>query len=151
MQKTQLTDRQRFLRFAVVGISGTVVDFSIFNLLSVALGLSVIISSIGSFLIAVINNFIWNRVWTYPESKELDLSGQLVKFSIVSVLGLLIRTPLFALIEKPVISLSERFLGGTLPIKPEILGHNFALAIVIVVVLFWNYFINRKWTYKDIK
>ena len=112
MQKTQLTDRQRFLRFAVVGVSGTVVDFSIFNLLSVVVGLPVVISSVGSFLIAVINNFIWNRIWTYPESKEMDLSEQLVKFSIVSVLGLLIRTPLFALIEKPVISLSERFLGG---------------------------------------
>ena len=135
----------------MVGVSGTVVDFSIFNLLSVAVGLPVILSSVGSFLIAVINNFIWNRVWTYPESKESKLSGQLVKFSIVSVFGLLIRTPLFALIEKPVISLSERLLGGTLPIKPEIIGHNIALAFVIVVVLFWNYFINRKWTYKDIK
>jgi putative flippase GtrA len=135
----------------VVGVSGTVVDFSIFNLLSVAAGFPVIISSIGSFLIAVINNFIWNRVWTYPESKELELSGQLVKFSIVSVLGLLIRTPLFAIIEKPVISATNNILGGNLTIKPEIIGHNFALAIVIIVVLFWNYFINRKWTYKDIK
>ena len=135
----------------MVGISGTIVDFSIFNLLSVAAGFPVIISSIGSFLIAVVNNFIWNRVWTYPESKEMDLSGQLVKFSIVSVLGLLIRTPLFALIEKPVISVSSSILGSSVPIKPEIIGHNIALAIVIVVVLFWNYFINRKWTYKDIK
>ncbi len=151
MQKTQLTDRQRFFRFAVVGVSGTIIDFSIFNLLSVVVGLPVIISSIGSFLIAVINNFIWNRNWTYPESKEMDFSGQLIKFSVVSVLGLLIRTPLFAFIEKPVIYLSEKFLGGTLQIKPEIIGHNIALAIVIVVVLFWNYFINRKWTYKDIK
>jgi putative flippase GtrA len=151
MSKIQLNDHQRFLRFAMVGVSGTVVDFSIFNLLSVAAGFPVIISSIGSFLIAVGNNFILNRAWTYPESKEMDLSGQLVKFSIVSVLGLLIRTPLFALIEKPVISLSSSILGSSLPIKPEIIGHNIALAIVIVVVLFWNYFINRKWTYKDIK
>jgi len=151
MQTTQLTDRQRFLRFAVVGVSGTIIDFSIFNLLSVAIGLPVIFSSVASFIIAVINNFIWNRVWTYPESKEMDLSGQLVKFSVVSVLGLLTRTPLFALIEEPVISLSERIFGETLPINPEIIGHNIALAFVIVVVLFWNYFINRKWTYKDIK
>jgi putative flippase GtrA len=151
MQKTQLTDRQRFLRFAVVGVSGTVVDFSIFNILSVALGLPVILSSVCSFLIAVINNFIWNRVWTYPESKALDLSGQLVKFSIVSVLGLLIRTPLFALIEKSAITLSNNIIGLSFPIKPDIIGHNVALAFVIVVVLFWNYFINRKWTYKDIK
>jgi len=151
MQNAHINDRQRFFRFALVGISGTVVDFSIFNLLSVAVGLPVIVSSVGSFLIAVINNFIWNRVWTYPESKELDLSGQLVKFSIVSVLGLLIRTPLFALIEKPAISITSSIFGDFLQLKPEIIGHNIALAFVIVVVLFWNYFINRKWTYKDIK
>ena len=151
MLSGQLTDRQRFFRFAVVGISGTIVDFTIFNLLSVAVGIPVVLSSIGSFLIAVVNNFIWNRVWTYPESRNLDLSSQLLKFSIVSVMGLLIRTPLFAFIEKPVISLSNSIFGDLLPINSQIIGHNIALAFVIIVVLFWNYFINRKWTYRDIK
>lgn len=139
------------MRFALVGISGTIVDFTIFNLLSVGFGLPVILSSIGSFLIAVINNFIWNRNWTYPESKESSLSGQLVKFSVVSVLGLIIRTPLFSLIEKPLIVVSTNLVDKQFFIKPEIIGHNIALASVIVVVLFWNYFINRIWTYKNIK
>ncbi len=151
MQNLQISDRQRFLRFALVGVSGTIVDFSIFNLLSVAAGLPIIVSSVVSFLIAVINNFVWNRVWTYPESRQMDLSGQLIKFSLVSVMGLLIRTPLFALIEKPAITMTSKILDGSMPIEPEIIGHNLALAFVIVVVLFWNYFINRKWTYRDIK
>jgi putative flippase GtrA len=151
MLKSQLNDRQRFFRFAVVGVSGTIIDFSIFNLLSVLAGLPVIISSIASFIIAVINNFIWNRQWTYPESKEKPLTGQLLKFSIVSVLGLIIRTPLFALIEGPLILLVIKLFNHQSLHKPEIIGHNLALAMVIIVVLFWNYFINRIWTYKDIK
>ncbi|MDP2965677.1 MAG: GtrA family protein [Pelolinea sp.] len=151
MQRTQLNDRKRFFRFAVVGISGTLVDFSIFNLLSVGVGLPVIQSSIVSFLVAVVNNFIWNRNWTYPESKEKCLSEQLFKFSIVSVLGLLIRTLLFALIEKPLKNITNGPFSQQFFIKPEIIGHNIALAAVIVIVLFWNYFINRVWTYKDIK
>lgn len=151
MQKGQINGRKRFFKFAAVGVSGTIVDFSIFNLLSVGVGIPVILSSIASFLVAVVNNFIWNRNWTYPESKVIRLSEQLIKFSIVSVLGLIIRTPLFALIEKPVISLANNILGGHFYIKPEIIGHNIALAFVIIVVLFWNYFINRVWTYKDIK
>jgi len=151
MEKGQLNNRNRFFRFAVVGISGTIVDFSIFNILSVFVGFPVIISSIISFLVAVVNNFIWNRNWTYPESKEKDLSEQLVKFSVVSVLGLLIRTPLFAFIENPLITLSNSIIDRQFPIKPELLAHNIALASVIVVVLFWNYFINRIWTYKDIE
>jgi putative flippase GtrA len=151
MLKSQLNDQKRFIRFAVVGVSGTIIDFSIFNLLTVLVGLPVIPSSVASFLIAVINNFIWNRQWTYPESKEKPLADQLLKFSIVSVLGLLIRTPLFALIEGPLILLVIKLFNQQLLIKPEIIGHNLALAMVIVVVLFWNYFINRIWTYKDIK
>jgi putative flippase GtrA len=151
MDRSQLTSRKRFFRFAVVGVSGTIVDFSIFNVLSAAFGLPVIISSISSFLVAVVNNFIWNRNWTYPESKEKKLSDQLLKFSIVSVLGLLIRTPLFAFIEKPMINFAESIVKSQFFLKPEIIGHNIALASVIVVVLFWNYFINRVWTYKGIK
>ena len=151
MEKGQSNSRNRFFRFAVVGISGTIVDFSIFNILSVFVGFSVIISSIISFLVAVVNNFIWNRNWTYPESKEKKLSEQLFKFSVVSVLGLLIRTPLFAFIENPLITLSNGIIDSQFPIKPEILGHNIALASVILVVLFWNYFINRIWTYKNIE
>ena len=141
---------QRFLKFALVGVSGTVVDFGFFNLFSVLIGLPVILSSILSFSIAVFNNFYWNRVWTYPESKNASLADQLTKFGIVSVLGLIIRTPLFAFIEKPVIQIAQTFFSSILPIDPVIIGHNLALAAVIIVVLFWNYFINRIWTYKDL-
>jgi len=141
---------QRFIKFALVGVSGTVVDFGFFNLFSILFGLPVILSSILSFSIAVFNNFYWNRVWTYPESKNASLADQLTKFGIVSVLGLIIRTPLFALIENPVIQIAQKLLSSTFPINPVIIGHNFALAAVIIVVLFWNYFINRIWTYKNI-
>lgn len=151
MGKCQINSRKRFLKFAVVGISGTIVDFLIFNILSIVVGIPVIISSICSFIVAVINNFIWNRNWTYPESKAMNLSEQLINFSIVSTLGLLIRTSLFAFIEKPVIVFSNGIINNHFFIKPEIIGHNIALASVIVIVLLWNYFINRIWTYKGIK
>ena len=151
MLNNQIIDRKRFLKFALVGISGTIVDFSIFNFLSVFIGIPIIPSSIVSFLVAVINNFIWNRVWTYPESKKLDLSSQLTKFSIVSLMGLLIRTPLFALLETPIIGVVSKLQIAANTLNTEVIGHNIALATVIIVVLFWNYFINKKWTYKDIK
>lgn len=140
----------RFFKFALVGISGTVVDFSFFNIFSVFFGLPVVLSSIFSFSIAVVNNFYWNRVWTYPESKNAKLADQLTKFGIVSVLGLIIRTPMFALIEKPVIQFSHTYFSNVFPIDPVIIGHNIALAVVIIVVLFWNYFVNRIWTYKNL-
>jgi putative flippase GtrA len=108
-------------------------------------------ASVCSFSVAVINNFIWNRLWTYPESKEKPLGSQLVKFCIVSVIGLIIRTPLFAVIEDPLIQYSSTILGLNSSTSPVTLGHNLALGIAIIVVLFWNYFANRFWTYKGIK
>ena len=140
----------RFIKFALVGISGTIVDFVFFNLFSVLVGLPVILSSVLSFSIAVVNNFYWNRVWTYPESKNAKLADQLTKFGVVSVLGLIIRTPMFAMIEGPVIHYAQTVLPVSFPIAPDIMGHNISLATVIIVVLFWNYFVNRFWTYRDL-
>jgi putative flippase GtrA len=35
-------------------------------------------------------------------------------------------------------------------VTPDFIGHNAALAISMVLILFWNFFINRYWTYADI-
>lgn len=140
------SERVKFLRFAVVGTLGSVVDFGVFNLLATLLKVHAIPASVVSFSLAVINNFLWNRYWTYPETRQVPIAKQLSQFAIVSVAGLGIRTPLFALIEKPLINLAERTIPNIL--TPTIVGHNVALAIVILIVLLWNYFINRKWTFR---
>ena len=150
MISNKTSDTKRFIKFALVGISGTVVDFGIFNLLSSIMGFATIPSSVVSFIVAVFNNFFWNRYWTYPESKEFPFSEQFGKFGLVSLIGLIIRTIIFSKIEIPLIGLSEAYFGN-IQISPEVIGHNLTLAIVIVIVLFWNYFVNRVWTYKGIK
>ena len=139
-------ERGKFLRFSVVGAVGSVVDFGVFNLLTTLLGVPAVLASIVSFSLAVINNFIWNRLWTYPETREVPIAKQLTQFTIVSVAGLAIRTPLFALTEKIFIPLAGKIIPNVL--TPTIVGHNLALAFVILVVLLWNFFINRKWTFK---
>ena len=141
---------KRFVKFAIVGISGTIVDFAIFNFLSILASVPVIISSVFSFCAAVLNNFYWNRNWTYPESKEASSREQLTKFFIVSLLGLIFRTFLFSTIEQPIIDMLENQKGYLFSIDPVFLGHNTALAAVIIMILFWNYFANRLWTYKNI-
>jgi putative flippase GtrA len=139
-------ERLKFLRFAAVGTMGSVVDFGIFNLLATWLKVPAIPASVVSFSLAVINNFIWNRYWTYPETRQVPIARQLTQFAIVSIAGLGIRTPLFAVIEKPLISLAGKVIPNFL--TPTIVGHNVSLAFVILVVLLWNYFVNRKWTFR---
>ena len=145
----KLFEKHRFIKFAIVGISGTIVDFAIFNFLSILISLPIILSSIFSFCVAVVNNFYWNRNWTYPESQETSSRDQLTKFFIVSLLGLIFRTFLFSAIEGPTINLVENQFGNLFSLDPVVVGHNLALASVIIIILFWNYFANRFWTYKN--
>ena len=142
-------ERTRFIRFAIVGSIGFLVDLITFNLFRSGLGISPEISSIFSFLVAVASNFIWNRYWTYPDSRSKPIIGQLFQFIIVNVVGLGIRTIVFILIKKPLVNLFE-ILPICLPLKAYILGENLSLAIVVIIIMFWNFFINRYWTYGDI-
>ena len=138
------------MRFAVVGTIGAVVDFGTFNVLTSVFQVSSILASVCSFTAAIISNFLWNRFWTYPDSRSKNLSKQMVQFVVVSLIGLGIRTPLFAGLERLLITFFERNLQKGFFVTPTFVGHNIALAIAVGVVMMWNYFANRYWTYNDI-
>ena len=144
----------RFLKFSVVGTFGAVVDFGTFNLLHTRLGAPAVPASVVSFTAAVVSNFLWNRYWTYPDSRSKPIRRQAAQFTVVSLIGLAIRTPLFALLIGPGTRLAAWLLG--LPslsgsaLQAATLGSNLALAAAVVVVLFWNFFANRYWTYADV-
>ena len=144
-------EQKRFLKFVVVGTFGAVVDFGSFHLLMSLFALAPEWAQAASFTLAIISNFIWNRVWTYPDSRSKPISRQLVTFFLVNLVGLAIRTPIFTSLEEPFRELFERFSFIPLGIiSADRLGYTFALGIAVVVVMFWNFFINRVWTYNDV-
>ncbi len=145
-------ERNRFLKFSVVGAIGALVDFSSFHLLMSLLGIEPKWAQVVSFTLAIISNFIWNRLWTYPDSRSKPLRNQLVSFFIVNLVGLGIRTPIFTGLEAPFRRIFEGF--SFLPIgfiDADRLGYTFALGVAVVVVMFWNFLINRIWTYNDVE
>ncbi len=141
-------ERKRFLRFATVGAMGAVVDLGTFNLLRTFTPIPPVWASVISFVTAVTHNFIWNRYWTYPDSRQKPLWRQGLQFLVLNTIGALIRTPLFAWLRGPAIALVRAWNPG-LPISPVRLGENLALGVVMVVILFWNFFSNRLITYGD--
>lgn len=146
-------ERGRFLRFAVVGVIGAVVDFGVMNLLVNVFGFDFLIAGIISFICAIISNFTWNRFWTYPDSRSKRIRYQMIQFTIVSVIGLLIRVPILAVLEPPLIELMVN-LGRSLSVTlldPVFVAHNLTLATAVIVVMFWNFFANRYWTYGDVE
>ena len=148
---------RRFGKFAIVGAVGSIVDFAVLNVckrLFESMGTGVgwnipmephqiqltLANSI-SFSAAVVSNFTWNRLWTFPESRLKPLGSQLAQFALVNVMGLVINTVILLVVDRYVFRhlVSER------------LSYNLAKALAIGVVLFWNFGVNRVWTYRDIK
>lgn len=142
----------RFLKFSVVGTVGAVVDFGTFNALHALAGVASVPASIASFTAAVSSNFVWNRFWTYTDSRSKSTRVQATQFAIVSLVGLIIRTPLFAWLEAPATHAAERLAAtDSLPLSlsADAVGRNLALAVAVGVVLVWNFLANRFWTYSD--
>jgi putative flippase GtrA len=147
---TEPRERTRFLRFLVVGVIGAVVDFGTMNLLVNLFGAPLVLAGTISFICAVLSNFVWNRYWTYPDSRSKPIARQLLEFTIVSVIGLGIRVPILAILE-PIIDAFFSRLAFDLPFfTADFLSDNITLAIAVIVVLFWNFFVNRYWTYRDV-
>ena len=146
---TNHQERTRFLKFMAVGVIGAVVDFGIMNLFSKLFGMALVWAGTISFICAIISNFIWNRYWTYPDSRSRPISRQLIMFFVVNVAGLAIRLPILHYLEPP---MRAMFVHLNLPVfTPEFLGKNFTLAVAVGVVMLWNFFVNRYWTYNDVE
>jgi dolichol-phosphate mannosyltransferase len=92
---------EQLVRFCVVGASGYVVNLFVFKTLVLGqlsveplpyeldLGFQVhyIPAAICSFLVAVTNNYTWNRIWTFRDQRG-HVAYQGVRFLVVSVLAL---------------------------------------------------------------
>jgi putative flippase GtrA len=129
---------QLISRFLTVGAVGTVLDFSLLTLLKMS-GLPTIFANSVSFTAGLLNNFTWNRLWTFKDGIQTGWHKQFVQFTLISLFGL-------ALNNIIVISL-EGVLGNVFG-HPE-WGYIPAKFIATGVVVFWNYFANRMWTFNN--
>jgi putative flippase GtrA len=117
-----------FLRFAVVGASGYVVNLVVFGAASHA-GAGHRAAATLAFLIAVVNNFAWNRQWTFRTAGGGAPAGTAVRFALVSVTGFGVSLAL----------LDVAVAAGLRPLLGQ------ALAITLVTPL--SYLGNRWWTF----
>ena len=147
----------RFLKFAAVGTLGAVIDFGLLNLLVQLAGFPKVLANTCSFTAAVISNFIWNRLWVYPETRGEPLRKQFVQFSVVNVAGLAINTAVFYGSDRWLLGQAGLLAGpvGALALATGMahfdLAYNGAKVIATGVVLFWNFSINRLWTFRHVR
>jgi len=148
---------ERFLKFSAVGTLGAIIDFGTLNLLVQIASFPKVLANSCSFTAAVISNFIWNRLWVYPETRKDPLAGQFVQFFFVNVAGLAINTLIFygadqwLLGEHGVLAAPVGRLALTVGMSHFDFAYNSAKILATAVVLFWNFFVNRLWTFSHVE
>ncbi|MBD2441696.1 glycosyltransferase family 2 protein [Dolichospermum sp. FACHB-1091] len=131
----------RFLRFGAVGLSGVFVDLTIFHLMRTVINLGLTRSTILSAEIAILNNFLWNDLWTFGDISRKQRGKRqcfkrFLKFNIVCLAGIIIQT------------LVVNFLFNNLGMNQYI-----AKLIAIAVATIWNFWVNLKlsWRVTEVK
>ena len=80
----------RFIKFGIVGTSGIVVNMGILWFLTEMMGLHYLMSSVAAILLSILNNFFWNDIWTWRDSRKPGAKAyviRLMKFFLVSSLA----------------------------------------------------------------
>jgi len=131
----------RFLRFGLVGFSGVFVDLTVFYLLRTVIHLGLTRSTILSAGVAIINNFLWNDLWTFSDISQRQRYPhqrfkRFLKFSAICLAGVILQ------------ALIINFLYNVLGINQYL-----AKLIAIAVATIWNFWINLKlsWRVTDVK
>ena len=116
LTRTNQREFVRFLKFSAVGMLGAVIDFGVLNLLVQLAGFPKVLANACSFTAAVISNFVWNRLWVYPETRGEPLRRQFVQFLVVNLAGLIINTAIFYVSDRWFLGQAGLFAGpvGTL-------------------------------------
>ena len=74
----------QLIRFGVVGVTGYAVNLVVFAVCVHLLSIDYKVASPIAYLAGTINNFIWNRRWTFGHKKEAHPVEQAAKFFVVS-------------------------------------------------------------------
>ena len=116
------------MRFAVVGASGYVVNLAVYRT-ALDGGVEYRAAATLAFMVAVVNNFVWNRLWTFREASG-NVGGQAARFVVVSTAAFLVSLGMLSLLVRDV---------GTSKIVAQ--------AIAIVAVTPVSFLGNKLWSF----
>jgi putative flippase GtrA len=76
----------QLLRFSIVGVSGYLLNVGIFAVCLHVMGIDYRLSSVLAYVLSGINNFWWNRHWTFAAKQDHPMV-QWLRFVLVSLLA----------------------------------------------------------------
>jgi dolichol-phosphate mannosyltransferase len=124
---------KRIFKFGIVGLSGIVVNLGVLYLFVEYFILNKDLASPIAIEFSILNNFIWNDLWTFGSAEDQKVSSRwhrFVAFNIVSVGGAAINYGIFLVLTA---WFSVYYLAAQL--------------IGILIAFVWNFLINRRVTW----
>jgi putative flippase GtrA len=119
----------QLVKFGIVGGSGYLINLAVFAVLAGSLGLHHSAAAIGAFCVAVTNNFLWNRHWTFGPG-DGSAGFQAARFFAVSVASLGLN----------LVVLEALVSSGSV-------GDLTAQAIAVAAAMPFNFLGNKLWTF----
>ena len=116
-------------KFAVVGVSGYAINLAVYTALLKGAGFHYAAAATCSFLVAVTNNYTWNRLWTFHDQRG-HVGWQGLRFLVVALVAYIANLALLA----GLISLGV----------DKVLAQ--AIAVVLVTPL--NFVGNKLWSFR---
>ena len=89
----------RFIKFGLVGCTGIIIDFSITWACKEKLKWNKYLASSLGFSLAVVNNYLLNKYFTFQD-RNTQLATQFLKFFVISIIGLALSNLFLYLVQK---------------------------------------------------
>ncbi len=139
MEENHKATANQFLKFVVVGLVNTAIDFLILNILSAVTGITsgngLIPINIVSFTIATTNSYFLNKRWSFRDLSHVDEGRKFSLFLLISIGGAIVNTAIVRLVSTNVDPMFN--------LEPQ-LWLNVAKVCATAVSLVWN-FVGYKW------
>ncbi len=123
------SEKERFIKFAVVGASGVIVNEGLLALFTEVYALAVPVAGAIAIEASILSNFFLNNFWTWKDSHEKSFRRRLVQYHSVSFIAGLVNY---------LILIGLTFLG---------LNHLIANLIGIAFATLINFILNNHWTF----
>ena len=125
---------KQFGRFVAVGFLNTAIDFGVLNILSSLSGITsgFIIGGVNlpGFTIAVVNSYLWNKLWVFSSKGKENLFHDMPKFLVITVIGILLNSG--------IVILATTYLSPVFVESPKA-WVNLAKVLATITNLVWNF------------
>lgn len=122
---------EQILKFGVVGVIATVIDFGALYILSQPLGMDPVVSAGISFCVSLVFNYVASMRYVFTHREDMSRSREFVIFLVLSLIGLAINEAIMA--------------AGVAVLGSSALAVMGTKVLATAIVMVWNFVSRKKW------